>query len=169
MTLLIFVTVAATADKLSAVEEDVSQNYPSVDHLETSEFLRLNEEKVVLFDVREEDEFAVSHLPGAVQIDPDLTGEKFLAKYGDFLSNQKRAVFYCSVGVRSSEMAIRVRKAMGGNEVANLHNLQGGIFRWHNESLPLAKGNNPTDFVHPYNWRWGRLVNRSDLIRYDPE
>ena len=123
----------------------------------------------MLFDVREKDEYAVSHLLGAVQIDPDLTGEEFLATYGDLLSNQKRAVFYCSVGVRSSEMAIRVRNAMGTSEASNLHNLQGGIFRWHNESLPLAKGAKSTDFVHPYNWRWGKLVNRSDLIRYDPE
>ena len=165
----LFAISTAFADKLQAVEVEVTQDYPSVNHILSRDLRSYQKDDVLLFDVREEDEFAVSHLPGAIQVDPALSGMEFLGKYGDLIASKPHSVFYCSVGVRSSEMAMRVREALTDQPAPSLHNLQGGIFRWHNESLPLRRGQAKTDFVHPDNWRWGRLVNRRDLTRYEPE
>jgi rhodanese-related sulfurtransferase len=157
------------ADKLQAVEADVRRNYPAVSHLGSDELVALARENsnVVLFDVREVDEFSVSHLPGAIRVDPGISGSEFVRQFGGLLQGQKTAVFYCSVGVRSSEMAMRAEQALSSQSSLNIHNLEGGIFRWHNEERGLASDGKATDYVHPYNWKWGRLVNRGDLRRYD--
>ena len=158
----------AVADKLAEVESDVDLSFPTVDHLKGQDLVELEEGDVLLFDVREPEEFAVSHIAGAIQIDPKLSGEEFLDQFGALLRQRKRAVFYCSVGVRSSEMAMKVKEALNEKEPISLHNLRGGIFRWHNQNLPLNQRSKATDYVHPYNWRWGRLVNRQDFISYKP-
>jgi len=49
---------------------------------------------------------------------------------------------------------------------SKIYNLENGIFGWHNESRPLVVNSNATDYVHPYNFVWGRMVNRKDLKRY---
>ena len=117
--------------------------------------------------MREVDEFAVSRLPGAVRVQPGMSAAKFVAQYGA-LTKGKQVIFYCSVGVRSSKFAEAVKKQLANQGASGVANLTGGIFRWHNEQRELVNGNGQTDIVHPYNRRWGRLVNRKSQLRYDP-
>lgn len=63
-------------------------------------------------------------------------------------------VVYCSVGYRSAAVVDALRKA-GRNEVFNL---DGGIFRWANESRPLFSDHEQVKLVHPYDQSWGRLL-----------
>jgi rhodanese-related sulfurtransferase len=100
----------------------------------------------LLLDVREPAEYALSHLPGAKNVN--------LAKL-DVLPPDKASpiVVYCSVGLRSADAA-RHLKALG---YSNVFNLEGSIFQWANEDRALEGGSR----VHPYDAQWGRLL-RSD-------
>ncbi|QDV36389.1 rhodanese-like domain-containing protein [Tautonia plasticadhaerens] len=106
----------------------------------------------LLLDVRAEDEYAVSHLPGAIHVPPDAGIEELLAS----VTEDRPIVAYCSVGYRSSVMARRLREA-GFEEVANL---EGSIFQWANEGRPVVRGGEQVEEVHPYDDRWGRLLDR---------
>ena len=126
----------------------------------------------MIFDVREAGEYAVSHIDGAVRVDPAITAEALLAQYGADMQD-KTLVLYCSVGVRSSRLAQRLSNAAQFPQATPIYNLEKGIFGWHNEGRPLVMANgavsSATDYVHPYNLFWGRMVNRKDLKRSKAE
>ena len=154
------------APDLAEVEQDVGRRWPQVAQLSRSDLAgRLAaSENIVLFDVREPAEYAVSHLPGAVRVDPGLSREAFLDIHSTRLAG-KAVVFYCSVGVRSSLLASRVQSDLASRGVASIHNMAGGIFGWHNESRPLVDGIGATDRVHGYDKTWGRLVERKSQLQ----
>jgi len=72
---------------------------------------------------------------------------------------------YCSVGRRSTELAERT-KAQLLEKGADIVNLQGGIFGWHNENRPLTSAAGVTDFIHPYDEYWKRWVKRKNKLQY---
>lgn len=102
-------------------------------------------------DVREPDEYAVSHLPGAIQIAPDAPAEAVLAR----IDQTRPVVAYCSVGYRSSLLVQRLRAAGFTRAV----NLEGSIFAWANDGHPLESNGERVSVVHPYDSRFGRLLN----------
>jgi 3-mercaptopyruvate sulfurtransferase SseA len=63
-------------------------------------------------------------------------------------------VVYCSVGYRSA----RVAHWLGGQGYTNVRNLTGSIFQWANEGRPVFRDDRPTNEVHPYDQRWGLLL-----------
>jgi len=154
---------------LPTVKEEVLRDYKDVSHMETNELADMitAQKELLIFDVREEDEFKVSHIPGAIRISPSAWGWSFLRDHGDKVKG-KNVVFYCSVGVRSSIMAERVQDGLAERGALKVQNLNGGIFAWHNEKRSLidAKGN--TSFVHPYDKHWGSLLNRKSETRMSP-
>jgi rhodanese-related sulfurtransferase len=103
-----------------------------------------------LLDVRELDEYAVSHLAGAIQVSPDATSDQLIGKI-DF---SKPVVLYCSVGYRSSVLARRLIAA-GAKETMNL---EGSIFKWANEGRPMFRDSGRTHKAHPYNRKFGRML-----------
>jgi len=109
----------------------------------------------VLLDIRTRAEYDVSHLPGAIQVDPDTKPEVVLEN----IPVNRRILVYCSVGYRSSAMARRIMMR-GRVEVANI---EGSIFAWANEGRPLKSTNGPADKVHGYNKVWSRYV-RPELV-----
>lgn len=145
---------AAWSGVLTAIEAQ----YPDVQRVTTDSLASWMEADTVrqplLLDARSSEEFAVSHLKGAVRIDPD-TGDFTVL---DSLDKDARIVAYCSVGYRSSELASRL-KAVG---FSNVVNLEGSIFRWANEGRPVYRAEKPVREVHPYNAAWGRLL-KDDL------
>jgi len=154
---------------LKSVHQSVVEDYATVQHLTAGSLAdRLKRSKdIVLFDVRERQEFAVSHLPGATRVDPGVWQRTFLKRYGDRVEG-KTVVFYCSVGVRSSKLAANLQDALAARGAKAVYNLQAGIFNWHNEKRPLTSGAAPTSFVHPFDDHWGQLVTRQNLLRYKP-
>lgn len=156
------------AFSLDKVEKDVTQDYPSVEHVLPDAIAGAAPGgDVLLIDVREEAEFAVSHLPGALRADPDMDPDEFMRAFGDKVAG-KQVLFYCSVGVRSSDLARRVGPQLADAGATGVANLSGGIFRWHNEQRTLMSGTAQTDLVHPYNRRWGKLITRQPQVSYTP-
>ena len=108
---------------------------------------------LLLFDVREPEEYAVSHLQDAR---PAASKDEALKALQGAPSDQ-RIVLYCSVGYRSSELAQFLMKK-GYTEV---YNLEGSIFAWANEGRPVYRGNERVKVVHPYDRIWGSLLKKS--------
>lgn len=104
----------------------------------------------VLLDVRTEEEWNVSHVPGARRVEPNSSIEKVAAG----ISKETPIVTYCAVGYRSGEIATKLREA----GFANVRNLEGSIFQWANEHRPLVREDQPVTTVHPYSSLWGRLL-----------
>ncbi|MEM9027020.1 MAG: rhodanese-like domain-containing protein [Pseudomonadota bacterium] len=160
---------------LSEVEDDIRTRYSDVSHLSPRAVASWTRDvgasigrrpDVLLVDVRDPGEFAVSRIGGALRIDPGVKPSAVADILGDVRG--KTIVFYCSVGERSSSMAQRVQRFLTDRGAIAVHNLSGGIFRWHNEQRQLHNAEGATDYVHPYNTVWGQYVIRQDAVRYTP-
>lgn len=110
-------------------------------------------ENLLLFDVREPEEYAVSHLQDARPAPSKDEALKALQE----VSSDQRIVLYCSVGYRSSELAQFLMK----KGYTAVYNLEGSIFAWANEGRPVYRGNERVKVVHPYDRIWGRLLKKS--------
>jgi rhodanese-related sulfurtransferase len=114
----------------------------------------------IILDVREPEEYAVSHLPGALRA---RTSDEALDIL-ETLQGDTCIVLYCSVGYRSSELAA----ALTEHGFTNVHNLEGSIFEWANRGLPVFHDSLITHTVHPYDEDWGILLHR-DLWSWEPD
>lgn len=133
---------------IAGVQAAVRAAYPDVPQVSTGQLWRemSSENAPVLIDVRSTDEFAVSHLPGAVCYVPGML---------ERIPPDAAVVLYCSVGVRSSEVARQFIRAGRGD----VRQLDGSIFRWATESRPMVdEAGQPTRLVHPFDRRWARLL-----------
>lgn len=176
---LVFITgtlLFAMDPKLQKLHTDLMKRHPGVKHIEAPQLLKLKSDDVVIFDAREVNEYAVSQLENAIQVDPKIEAQNFLERYQEAISD-KTVVFYCSVGVRSSKLAERIEKQLnkqtenelGTDNHLEIYNLLGGVFEWHNNKRPLVSASGKTDLVHPYNRRWSKYIVNKDLISYKSE
>lgn len=151
------------AATMPSVEEEVARDYPDVPQLPAEDFdaQRRASDRLILLDVREPAEYAVSHIPGAIRVDPDANATELLAAVGP-LPAGATVVVYCSVGVRSSGLAARTQASLKSHGAASVANLRGGIFAWHNAHRPLVSAQGSTDAVHGYDATWARLLERHD-------
>jgi rhodanese-related sulfurtransferase len=151
---------------LAAVHSGIERQFSDVRHIDGDGLSSLDRKDVVLFDVREASEFSISHLQHAIRVDPAISKVGFAGKFAD-ITKGKTAIFYCSVGQRSSALAHKVQRALLSSGTKAAYNLKGGIFKWHNERRPLVSGaETRTTFIHPYNAVWGRMVKDQKNTRY---
>ena len=136
------------------LKKSLRHRFPKVEWITTqqlSDWLAdKHREKPVLLDVRTEEEWNVSHLPGARRVDPGASTESVAAG----ISKDAPIVTYCAVGYRSGDLATRLRDA----GFTRVQNLEGSIFQWANEHRPLVRDDQPVSRVHPYSKLWGRLL-----------
>lgn len=153
---------------LTQMHKKILAKFNNVQHIEPEQLVHMNPNDVLIFDVREKDEFDVSHIEGAIQIAPNISSSDFEEQYGDLIED-KFVVFYCSVGMRSSKLASLVNDVIEDNGANAAYNLTGGVFQWHNENRPLINLSRAViNQVHPYNPYWGRLINDQNSVRYEP-
>lgn len=143
-----------------AVDALIERDFPAVTSISTESLAAwlATSTRVppLLLDAREPEEYAVSHLPGARRIDPDVSAEALAAALPEDLDPHRPVVVYCSVGYRSARVADRLA-AVG---VRDVRNLEGSIFRWANEGRPVVRDGELVQTVHPYDGTWGRLLHR---------
>lgn len=145
------------------VLERVRGEFPAVEQLTTEQLAAwiadTERPAPILLDVRQAEEYAVSHLPGARQVSPDADATEIAAVLRG-LEPDRPIVAYCSVGYRSSRWLDRLQAAdLEAPSGRPLYNLEGSIFRWANEGRPLARAGEPVEVVHPYDARWGVLLD----------
>ena len=90
-------------------------------------------EKFLLVDVREDNEWANGHLPGAVHMGRGIIERDIEAQVPD---TGTRLVLYCGGGFRSALVAENLQK-MG---YKNVESMDGGWKGWLSAGLPTAKG-----------------------------
>ena len=142
----------------------VRSEFPGVEHVSAEELRKSistesNRKAPILLDVRTADEYAVSHLPGAIRVDPDSDLPDFVKT----LDHHAAVVAYCSVGYRSSRLVEKLER----EGFTNAKNLEGSIFEWANGGYPLERDGGAVKEVHPYDAEWGRLLDPS-LHAYEP-
>lgn len=142
-----------TAQTWDSLLSTIRRKFPGVRQLSTQELAAwladTSRPTPILIDSREPREFAVSHLPHARHA-PSLAAVQTLN-----LPKSQPIVVYCSVGYRSSALAEKLVQA-GFSQVANL---EGSIFAWANEGRPVYRGTNTVNEVHPYDSKWGQLLD----------
>lgn len=145
---------------LDATESMIEKNYPVplVSAKELSAMLQ-KRENIVLFDTRTQEEYEKSHISGALLLLPQTPADDFIREHGEMM-RERTAVFYCSVGQRSSDFLNRVYKACKAAGAKECYNLRGGIFRWYNEGHPVVNGTGETDDIHGYNPLWGMMIEK---------
>lgn len=130
----------------------IRDRFPDIQQI-SSEALqeRLREPKPpVILDVRDAEEYALSHLPGAVHLPEKSVTEAELRA----LDPAAEYIVYCSAGYRSCQLARRL-KTVGVEKVSNL---EGGIFAWANAGKPAVRDGEEVQEVHPYHALFSRLL-----------
>ncbi|MEO2129064.1 MAG: rhodanese homology domain-containing protein [Christiangramia sp.] len=115
-------------------------------------------QKVLVADAREKKEYDVSHLPQAEFIGyKEFSIEKFSQK---FKNKSAPIVVYCSIGIRSENIAEKIRKA----GYSNVSNLYGGIFEWKNTGYDVFRNGKPTDSVHVFSKNWAKWLTNGKKV-----
>ncbi|GHB27501.1 rhodanese-like domain-containing protein [Mongoliitalea lutea] len=118
--------------------------------------LKANLQQFELLDIREKNEFEVSHIKGAKLIEYST----FSLEKISTIPKDKPIVVYCSIGARSQEIGKKLIDA----GYTNVFNLYGGIFHWVNEGLPVYNKNLKTNKIHGYNKKWGIWLTKGDKV-----
>lgn len=160
---------AARADgqgSLIQLERQIERAYPDVQSVLPQKIgpQGLEIANALVLDVRERHEYQVSHVPGAVHVDPDMTAEEFVQQFAD-RARGRPVVLYCTVGMRSAELAQRLSKPARAAGAIGVYNLRGGILARHNYGLRLEREGRATDHVHPYSSRWSRYLDFPEYAR----
>ena len=103
------------------------------ENMEVKEFAKLIAgSNVVILDVRKPEEYAESHIKGAILI--DQFQNDFIEQAKSKLPKDKTIAVYCRSGRRSANAAGRLARE-GFKPVT----LKGGIIAWTKEGLPVTK------------------------------
>lgn len=103
----------------------------------------MKNEKVLILDAREKNEYDVSHIKGAKLIGHNSMDKNVL----EGVSKTTTIVLYCTIGVRADKVGARLQK-MG---YTNLYALLGSIVEWVNQGNEVVDSdNNLTTKVHAY-------------------
>ncbi|XP_067866896.1 uncharacterized protein [Heterodontus francisci] len=155
---------------MEPVTEWIRHRFPTVENVcsdAVEQLVKENRERVLLVDVRSPAEYEISHLQGAVRIDPEATNMDDVVKDLGLAdcSKDKTVVCYCTAGYHGSEMAQKIRSFLtrdsGQEEPGSrkVYNLEGGLVKWANERKAIVDSQNqPTSHVHPYNAVWSQLL-----------
>lgn len=90
--------------------------YKTIDSNEAKDLI---DNGAIIIDVREENEFSESHIPGAINVPLGII-------YSVDYDKDTAIILYCATGVRSSSAA----KVLHDNGYMNVYNLDGGLINW---------------------------------------
>lgn len=145
--------LGAGNQELGAFKLKIRKDYPSVPRLGVDALeaqLAAPASAPLMLDVRAQEEYAVSHLPGALNASTIEGVRSALAE----TSKDRAVVLYCSVGLRSARMA----KRLLDDGRSNVRNLEGSIFEWANAGKAVYRGTERASLVHPFDKKWGELL-----------
>ena len=136
---------AARAARIQLMYDGYRRDFPEIGEVDAISLQQwLEEENLVLVDVRRDEEREVSVVEGSISRQ-EYEGRR--AEYAD-----KRVVTYCTIGYRSGRYADILRK----NGIES-YNLVGGILAWVHASGTVDLDGKPTQRVHVYGQQWSLL------------
>lgn len=140
-------------DKL--LKKHNSENIPYI----YVEELKSQPDDIILLDARELKEYETSHLKDAIftgydYFNLDATSQKIPNK-------DSKIVVYCSLGIRSEDIAEKLKKV----GYKNVFNLYGGIFEWKNNDQKVFNlKEQETDSVHTFNKDWSKWLTKGTKV-----
>ncbi len=148
---------------ISFAQETLSQllknnNSKSIPYISVQE-LAMPKTKAILLDSRELNEFEVSHLKNAIFVGYNNFNIEQTIK--QLPNKQQEIVVYCSLGIRSEDIAEQLTKA----GFTNVKNLYGGIFEWKNRGFKVFdKDNKETENVHTFSEQWSKWLLKGNKV-----
>lgn len=129
-----------------------THNKESIPYISVKE-LAMPKTDAILLDARELKEYNVSHIPNSTYVGyDDFDLDTVVKTLPDTTST---IVVYCSVGIRSEDIAEQLKK----KGYTNVYNLFGGIFEWKNNNFPVYNSEEKeTEQVHAYSKDWGKWL-----------
>src|SRR6202045_2372924 len=103
-----------------------------IEEVDPSEVHELIDEGVAVVDVREADEFAAGHIPGARHVPRGYLESRIEGVVPD---RSARVVLYCASGNRSAYAARTLEQDLG---YENVESMTGGITLWKDRGYPVA-------------------------------
>ncbi len=112
-----------------------------------------------LLDAREFKEFNVSHLKHSIHA--GYENFKLHTITSKIKDKKTPIVVYCSLGVRSENIAEKLKNA----GYINVYNLYGGIFEWKNHGFPVYDSSGvETEKVHVYSKYWSQYLTKGEKV-----
>ena len=126
--------------------------------ISTDKFSKILEKNdLIIFDVREKQEYEVSHIQNAIHVGYN---DFNLIKTLKLIPKNSMVIVYCSVGYRSGKITNQLRE-----NYINAYNLEGGIFKWSNSKLNLFDSNNNiTKKIHGYSKDWSKWITHGEVV-----
>ena len=155
---------AGGQQRLARLEAAISREHATIDHIAPEGLASLLEVpgRVLVIDVREETEYRIGHIEGAIRVSPDEPADAVIARIGPLVRG-KVVVAYCAVGLRSSRLVERMHQMLVGAGAVSVANLIGGAFAWHNTGRPLVNATGATEALHPWSPFWRRYLDFNHL------
>lgn len=107
---------------IAAKEKEKNASFSNISPAEVKQLLDKSPDEVILLDVREPEEYASGHIPGAILISVRGLQER----YGQ-IPKDKEIIVYCKSGCGRSPKACEMLARSGGLKVRNM---TGGIDAW---------------------------------------
>jgi rhodanese-related sulfurtransferase len=123
--------------------------------------------RVLIFDTRSKTEYEVSHLEGAIWLAPETDVDSFIASIGP-RARDAYVVFYCTMGLRSTEYALKAMDALARAGARKTVVLRNGILGWANANLKLVDAHGATRLVHTFNPEAAARLTEPALARFEP-
>ncbi|AXT21091.1 rhodanese-like domain-containing protein [Flavobacteriaceae bacterium AU392] len=146
---------------LSIAQESISEvlvkyNNESIPYIHAQ---KLHHTNVILLDAREIEEYNVSHIKDAIYVGYKDFKIKDVEK--EIKNKNEKVVVYCSLGVRSEDIAEKLKKA----GYTNVYNLFGGIFEWKNNDYDVYNSSNKiTENVHAFSEEWSKWLTKGQKV-----
>ena len=142
-----------SAEVVARLYQQYKRHFPDVPDIDPGEIMSAtNRESVILVDVRDKKEQAVSMIPGAItqtQFEKDREGYK-----------GQTVVTYCTIGYRAGLYAKRLRK-QGWKAL----NLTGSILGWVHAGGHVEHNGVITNRVHVYGKKWDLLPEGYESVK----
>ena len=135
-----------------------THNKESVPYMSVQE-LAMPKTEAILLDAREIKEYKVSHIKNAMHVGYDHFDVNTVLK--SIPDTSKPIVVYCSLGIRSEDIAEQLKK----KGYTNVYNLFGGIFEWKNNNFPVFNSEEKeTEHIHTYSKDWSKWLLKGTKI-----
>ena len=133
-------------------------NNESIPYISVQELAMPSRDAIIL-DAREQKEFDVSHLKGAIHVGYEAFNLDIVRD--QVKDKSQNIVVYCTLGVRSEDIAEKI-KAAG---YTNVQNLYGGIVEWKNKDFKVFNPEGKeTEKVHVCNEYWSKWLTKGEKV-----
>ena len=135
-------------------------NNDNIPYISVTELHQLKpQDKVLILDSREKNEFEVSHIPTAIFVGYNqFSVEEFSEKIKD---KETHIIVYCTLGIRSNVNATKLQK----EGFTNVTNLYGGICEWKNKGYTVVDDSeNTTENVHLFSEKWNKWLKNGTAV-----